>query len=101
MLPLPTSQSVREQPADCPSSGGGLPRCALELRDVLGQELGLLGEHAACEGRAGAPCLHACSTTTSGLVAPRPKLKIITFVANIKSKNRLQAISSYDNSMSG
>ena len=30
--------------------------CALELRDVLGQELGLLGEHAACEG-ARATCL--------------------------------------------
>jgi len=41
--------------------------CALELRDVLGQELGLLGEHAACEGRAGAPCLwtHTCAPASA------------------------------------
>ena len=51
--PIARAVSLEDEP-------GG---CALELRDVLGQELGLLGEHAACEGRAGAPCLwtHTCA----------------------------------------
>ena len=55
--PIARAVSLEDEP-------GG---CALELRDVLGQELGLLGEHAACEGRAGAPCLwtHTCAPASA------------------------------------